>query len=105
MKHCSEDCKSLTNNSKQATNIPAEDFLTHIDNLKKTWNSTFVPRPRFSEFSCGVYSSGHLANCDSAGTGPKDAFFIGRVKCYPIDSAISWLKKQASATGPGRVKR
>jgi hypothetical protein len=81
------------------------DFKNHIDNLRKTWGATFVPRPRFKEFSAGVYSPGHMANCDSKGIGPEGAFMLGKTKCYPIDSAIDWLKKQATCVKPKRVPK
>jgi len=36
-------------------------------------------------------SAGVLANFDCAGTGPKDAFFIGRKIAYPTANYIDWV--------------
>ena len=80
-------------------------YLDNLDGLKRTWGSTFVPRPQFGEFSKGVYSSGFMANCDSAGTGPDGAFFLGKTKCYPVDSAIEWLKARATDKRMPAVKK
>ena len=74
------------------------EYLDVIEKLKSKWPSTFVPRPRFAEFTSGLYSGGYMANCDSAGQGPEGGFFVGKTKCYPVESAISWLKARARAT-------
>ena len=83
----------------------SDSFNTPIDNLKRTWGSTFVPRPRFGEFSNGVYSPGHMANMDSLGQGPEGSFMLGKTKCYPIESAIRWLKARVSTAKPPRVRK
>ncbi|MFH0730754.1 MAG: hypothetical protein V2B19_30965 [Pseudomonadota bacterium] len=41
-------------------------------------------------------SAGCLANFDCAGTGPKDAFFVGRKVAYPTTSYIDWVISRIS---------
>jgi len=42
-------------------------------------------------------SAGVLANMDCSGTGPKDAFFVGRKIAYPTASYIDWVVSRISA--------
>ncbi len=62
------------------------------------WPTSFVPRPKFPDFSGGLYSTGYLANLDSSGKGPKGAFRIGRQICYPVESVCDWLIERIGAT-------
>jgi len=41
----------------------------------------------------GVISSKTLANADSAGKGPPNIYYIGRVVFYPTKDLIDWLIK------------
>ncbi|MCB2217444.1 MAG: hypothetical protein KQH59_15355 [Desulfobulbaceae bacterium] len=62
--------------------------------IRKTaerWPATFVARSAFRQFSGGLFSPGTMANHDSAGTGPKGAFKVGRQQAYPVDSSVEWL--------------
>ena len=63
----------------------------HLNHLKNSWGSTVVARSKFGDFSGGAYSAGYMANLDSKGQGPEDAFMFGNKKMYPVESAIKWL--------------
>ena len=68
-----------------------------ISVLKKAaecWPTSFVARREVKRFSGGLYSPGHLANCDCSGTGPAGAFKIGKQIVYPVSSLINWLISQ-----------
>ena len=51
----------------------------------------FVPRNKAYEYTGGLYTNGTMANFDSDGEGPEGGFYIGRQKCYPVDSFCEWL--------------
>jgi hypothetical protein len=51
----------------------------------------FVPRGQVQTITNGLYTAGTMANIDSEGEGPEGAFYIGRKKCYPVDSFCEWL--------------
>lgn len=71
--------------------------ISTIRNAATKWPTSFVARTKIREFTGGLYSPGHLANCDSAGTGPKGVFRIGRQNCYPVDSLADWLIEKIEA--------
>lgn len=62
--------------------------------MKKRSTSSIIPRTKVPEFTNGLFSVGHLANCDSRGEGPEGGFRIGRQKCYPVDALVEWLIKR-----------
>jgi hypothetical protein len=62
-----------------------------IEKIAEQWDSEIVLRSQVKKFTQGAYSSGYLANCDSAHTGPEGGFFIGPKKCYPTDSFLKWM--------------
>jgi hypothetical protein len=49
-------------------------------------------------------SVGVMANFDSAGTGPKGAFFIGRKIAYPTAAYIEWVCSRISYSSKGGLK-
>lgn len=73
------------------SNFSIEDAIAVIRNAGERWTSSIVPRNGIDQFTGGVYSPGYLANCDSQGIGPEGSFYIGRQKCYPVDSLVDWL--------------
>ena len=68
-----------------------QSAITTIRQAAEKWPTSWVARTKCREFTGGVYSPGYLANCDSAGTGPKERFRIGRQNCYPVNSFCDWL--------------
>jgi hypothetical protein len=62
-----------------------------IRKAAQKWPTSFVARSKVKDFTGGLYSSGHMANCDSEGVGPEGVFRIGRQNCYPVDSLCDWL--------------
>lgn len=61
---------------------------------KERWSSTIVARAEISDFSGGLFSPGHLANCDSRGEGIEGGFYVGRKKVYPVEKALEWMIKR-----------
>ena len=55
-----------------------------------------IARSEVGRLLGGIISAGTLANEDSAGTGPRGRFYIGRKACYPTDALLEWLE--------GRIK-
>lgn len=68
-----------------------QSAVSTIKQAAAKWPTSFVARSEVKTFTGGLYSSGHLANCDSLGTGPMGSFKIGRQKCYSVDSLCDWL--------------
>ncbi len=69
----------------------SQSAISTIKQAAVKWPTSFVARTKIKEFTGGLYSPGYLANCDSAGTGPKGVFRIGRQNCYPVESLCEWL--------------
>lgn len=81
--------KPTTNESSR------EDAVQVIREAAENWPD-FIPRKLIPEVTNGLYSVGHMANCDSRGTGVKGAFKLGRQKIYPKEVApdgglVNWL--------------
>lgn len=67
-----------------------------LSHLKERWPSSIVARTKISDFSGGAFSGRTVANADSAGTGPKGRFRIGKKVVYPVDSLVAWLESRAN---------
>ncbi len=63
----------------------------------ESWPTTFVARSRIPDFTGGLIAVGTIANRDSAGTGPKGVFKIGRQACYPVAHLCDWLIERLEA--------
>ena len=72
-----------------------ENLKKQFEELKQHWPSSIVARSEVGAFSGGSLNSGTMANEDCKGTGPKDSFYIGRKKVYPVDSLIEWMQQRA----------
>lgn len=70
-----------------------------IDTMAESWPSTIVARKALREFSGGTISPRTMANLDSLGKGPEDAFLLMNQVCYPVQNLCEWLKKRASKRG------
>lgn len=55
-----------------------------LDSLAQKWPSTIVGRSAVGELTGGLYTPRHLANEDSRGTGPRNAFSVNGRKVYPV---------------------
>lgn len=78
-----------------------------LSDLADKWPSTVVARPKVGEFSGWMVTPGHVANCDSAGTGPEGSFMMAGKRCYRVKSFIAWLEQRVNASPqtPEPVKR
>lgn len=56
------------------------------------WQGDFFTREEVKTFTGGAISTGHLANLDSEGEGPENAFYLGRKLVYPKQSLVRWLQ-------------
>ncbi len=68
-----------------------------IKEAANRWPTSFVARREVKKFTGGLYSAGHLANCDSDGKGPAGSFRIGRQMCYSVESLCDWLVSRLEA--------
>jgi len=59
----------------------------------KRWND-FIP-----------FTARSVANFDSAGTGPSEKLFVGKVCGYPRESFVKWLKERSEGITERREKR
>ncbi len=62
-----------------------------IRRIKDQVNGPFIPRRSVPIVTNHLYSIGHMANCDSSGTGPEGSFTLGRQRVYPVNSFCDWL--------------
>ena len=62
----------------------------------ESWPSKILTRQQVSIFSGGLVAPGTLANADSQGVGPENAFKVGRHVAYPIESVTAWLISRLS---------
>ena len=67
-----------------------------IENAGKNWGSTYVARRQIEQFTGGALSQRTMANLDSVGKGPAEAFKIGRNVVYPVESLCEWLIARAA---------
>lgn len=84
--------KSINPTIKQSSRGAA---IQVIREAAKSWPE-FIPRTQIPKVTNGLYSVGHMANCDSRGTGVKGAFTLGRQKIYPREvppdgGLVNWL--------------
>ena len=61
------------------------------------WPSSFVARSQISKFTGGLLAPGTCANADSAGTGIKGAFRVGRQIAYPCAAVTDYLVSRLEA--------
>lgn len=64
--------------------------------LADAWPSPAVARSEVAKFSGGVLDPRTMANHDSAGTGPKNRFRVGKKVVYWVKDLIAWMEERAS---------
>lgn len=62
-----------------------------VRRIKDQVSGPFIPRRSIPDVTNRLYSVGHMANCDSSGTGPEGSFKLGRQMVYPVNSFCDWL--------------
>lgn len=53
-----------------------------------------VKRHKIKEYRNFPFTRGYLQNRDSEGTGPGEAFYLGRYLCYFRDRLLEWTEKE-----------
>lgn len=66
-----------------------------LGELRKNWRDPIVPRKAAEIASCGLICAKSMANLDSQGRGPKNAFRIGKQTVYPAEDFFDWLVSRA----------
>jgi len=66
-----------------------------IETFKETHNKPWATRKNLADSTDDLLRAKTMANRDSLGTGIQGLFYIGRCVCYPTDSVIDFLKKEA----------
>lgn len=61
--------------------------------LAAKWPSAVVVRSKIEEFSGGLYTSGTMANRDSAGDGPPRITVGWRKVAYLVAPLIEWMER------------
>lgn len=64
--------------------------------LADKWPSAMVAREDVGKFSGGLLHPATMANHDSAGTGPKNRFRVGKKVVYWVKDLIAWMEERAS---------
>lgn len=67
-----------------------------FSSLSDKWPSDMVARKDVAKFSGGVLDPRTMANHDSAGTGPKNRFRVGKKVVYWVKDLIAWMEERAS---------
>lgn len=74
-----------------------EDMNSILESLRAKVPAGFFPREAIDDLTCGALSSRYMANLDCKGEGPP-SFYLGRKKCYWIESFFTWMVKRTQKT-------
>jgi hypothetical protein len=75
--------------------------MADLRKLADKWPSTLVARDKVGVFSGGLLHPRTMANHDSAGTGVKGRFRLGRKIAYPVPALLEWMESRLSCPERG----
>jgi hypothetical protein len=86
------------------------NFVKSIDEILEQWAQAFpavFPRTAVTRLTEGIFNSRTLANHDSKGCGPKDAFMMNGKLCYRRENFLEYAKAHSGkpATTDGSMER
>ena len=77
--------------AQQAKEMKMANAQEAVFKIKEICKSPIIARDAVQELTGGLVNPRTLSNHDSAGTGPKGLFYIGRRVAYPTEAFCDWL--------------